>query len=258
MKNSLSRQVVVVLATIATVVINILATALPLNGVSTGQLSDAIPTLFTPAGYVFSIWGVIYLGLIAYAIYQARPVARGAEWLEKNFWWYLLASFSNIIWIFLWHYQQVPLSLVAMILLLISLIQIYRNLDIGKYKASVKTRWMVHIPFSIYLGWISVATIANVSAVLYVLEWDGFGVTNAVWSVLMINIAMLLGFLMLKRREDIGYALVLVWAFVGIFSKFQGPEPFVAGSAITASISLAILASLLLLKRTSSSEGQLH
>ncbi len=160
------RQIAVVLSVLVTVIVNILANALPLNGLNTGEISDRFEVYFVPAGYVFSIWGLIYIGLIAYAVFQALPSQRQNPRLRATGWWTVLAGLANSVWIFLWHYEQFPATLAAMLVLLASLIVTYLRLGTGRTTVSPAEKWAVRIPFSIYLGWITVATIANVTSLL--------------------------------------------------------------------------------------------
>ncbi|MCX5977186.1 MAG: hypothetical protein NTV33_10275 [Coprothermobacterota bacterium] len=163
MNKNLVRQWANVIAVLAMIVINILANALPFNGQNTGAISDRFAVFFVPAGYVFSIWGLIYIGLLLFAIYQALPSQRDNPRLVKIGYWFAFSSLANIAWLFLWHYLQFTRTIFAMLALLISLLVIYLRLGIGKENVPSSERWMVQTPFSIYLGWISVATIANSS-----------------------------------------------------------------------------------------------
>ena len=158
---------------IAVIALNSAANILPLNGKTTGEISDSIPTLFTPAGYVFGIWSLIYLGLLAFAVYQSQSEQRTAEIHERIGYWFFASCVFNSVWIVGWHYEQFALTLAIMLGLLVSLLVIYLRLDIGRRKVSTAESTAVHLPFSIYLGWISVATVANVSAVLYTGGWNG-------------------------------------------------------------------------------------
>jgi len=213
------RQVLVLLSVIATIIVNGLATALPINGKTTGEISDSFDVFFVPAGYVFSIWGLIYVGLIAYAIYQLLPAQSQNADLRGISALFVLSSLANIAWIFLWHYEFFPLTVVAMTILLLCLIGIYLRLGIGRRKVSTGMRWFVHLPFSIYLGWITVATIANVTSLLDYWNWSGWGISAEAWTVIMLAIATVVGGLVSFRRGDIAYAAVLVWAFAGIAIK---------------------------------------
>ncbi len=216
------RQAIVVVMVIAIVVVNGLATALPLNGQTTGEISDRFQVFFVPAGYVFSIWGLIYLGLSVYAIYQALPAQAENPHLRRIAVPFVIGSLANIAWIFLWHYEQFPLTLVAMLALLVSLIVIYLRLEIGRTKFPSAARWLVQAPFSIYLGWITVATIANVTSLLDYINWGGWGIRPEVWAVIMLIAGLAIASAISLTRGDVAYLLVLIWAFVGIAVKNQG------------------------------------
>ncbi len=239
------RQILVVVAVAITIFINYLATALPLNGRDTGAISDSFPVRFTPAGYVFSIWGVIYLGLIAYAIYQALPGQRTNPTLRAIFWPFLVSSIANSAWIFTWHYGLYPLSVLVILLLLGSLIAIYARLYPRFGSATTGERWTTHIPFRIYLGWATVATIANATIVLYDLGWRGAPLTAELWAAILIGIATIIGTVFALKLRDAAYTLVLVWAFVGIYVK-QADAPVVAYTALGLAGLLAIFALLAL------------
>jgi len=238
MKKGLVRQWVVVVAVIATIVVNGLANALPLNGQTTGEISDRFQVYFVPAGYVFSIWGLIYLGLAAYAIYQVLPAQRESPRLERIGYLFALSCLANIVWIFLWHYEVFVGTLVAMLALLGLLIAIYLRLGIGRAQVSRAERWLVHLPFSIYLGWITVATIANVTSLLDYLGWDGGGIAPAWWAVIMLVAATAITALVSLTRGDVAYVLVIIWAFMGIAIKHAET----ALVSITAALLVLVLA----------------
>ena len=145
MKNTL-RQVIVILTILATITINILANALPINGKNTGEISDQFNVYFVPAGYVFSIWGLIYIGLLAYAIFQALPSQKENPRLQSTGWWVVLGGLANSIWIFLWHYEQFVGTLGAMLILLATLIAVYLRLGTGQTKVSAAETWPVFRP----------------------------------------------------------------------------------------------------------------
>jgi hypothetical protein len=231
MKRDTVRQIVVVVATVAVIVVNALANALPFNGLTTGEISDSFDVFFVPAGYVFSIWGLIYVGLVAYTVYQALPAQRENPLLRSTGWPYVVSCVANITWIFLWHYLVFVPTLLAMLTLLVALLIIYLRLRIGRRRFSTVERWLVQLPFSIYLGWITVATIANVTAVLEHVGWDGAGIAPAAWAVIMIIVAGLVTVVMNLTRRDVAYALVLVWALIGI-AVAQWQAKMVAGAAV--------------------------
>jgi len=218
MKNLL-RQISVIVTILGTIVVNVLANALPINGQNTGEISDRFKVYFVPAGYVFSIWGLIYIGLIAYAIYQALPAQQNNPRLQATGWWVSLGGLANIAWIFLWHYEQFPWTLLAMLVLLGSLIITYLRLGIGRSAVSSGERWLARLPFSIYLGWITVATVANVTSLLDYLKWDGFGIAPEIWMGIVLAAVLVIAVSMNFTRRDIGYALVILWALAGIAYK---------------------------------------
>lgn len=219
-----------ILATIIALVVNVLASALPLNGKNTGALSDQFKVYFVPAGYVFAIWGIIYIGWIAFSVYQALPAQRKNARLQRIGWLYALSGVLNAGWLFMWHYELLPLSVVVMLALLVTLIAIYLRLDNGRVQVSAIEKWCVNIPFSVYLGWISVATIANITDLLYAWRWDGWGIAPEVWAVIMLVVATILGLAMALSRGDVSFLLVLVWSFIGIAIK-QAPTPLVSNMA---------------------------
>jgi hypothetical protein len=210
------------LTILGTLVVNTLANALPINGQNTGQISDRFQVYFVPAGYVFSIWGLIYLGLIAFAIFQALPSQRENTRLRATGWWIALGGLANIAWIFLWHYERFPLTLIAMLVLLGSLIITYLNLGMGRTSVSKAETWTVRLPFSIYLGWITVATVANITSLLDFLKWDGFGIAAEIWMGIVLLAVLVIAVLMNFTRRDIAYAAVILWALAGISVKHAG------------------------------------
>jgi len=213
------RQISVILTILATIVINVLANALPINGLNTGQISDRFQVYFVPAGYVFSIWGLIYLGLIAFSVFQALPSQRENPRLRSTGWWISLGGLANSIWIFLWHYEQFPLTLIAMLVLLLTLIVTYLRLGTGRTAVPAVEKWVVRLPFSIYLGWITVATVANVTSLLDYLKWDGFGIAPEIWMGIVLVAMLVIAVLMNFTRRDVAYALVILWALAGISVK---------------------------------------
>jgi hypothetical protein len=237
------RQILVILGTIAVIVVNALASALPFNGQTTGEVSDLFEVYFVPAGYVFSIWGLIYLALIAYTIYQALPGQRDNPRLRRIGYLYVLSCLANIAWIFLWHWEVFEFTLVAMVALLLLLIGIYLQLGTGRTRVRGAETWLVRVPFSIYLGWITVATIANVTSLLEYLGWNGWGLSAVAWAVIMLVVAMIVASLVSITRGDIAYVAVIVWAFAGIAVKHNDTQAV----AITAWVTAGIVALTLLI-----------
>jgi benzodiazapine receptor len=250
MRRDSLRQWVNLLAVMVAIVINGLANALPLNGQTTGEISDRFQVYFVPAGYVFSIWGLIYVGLIAFAVYQALPSQRNNPRLRRIDYLFALSCVANVAWLFFWHYEVFPLTLVAMLALLLLLIAIYLRLGIGRAQVSTAEKWLVHVPFSIYLGWITVATIANVTSLLDYLNWSGWDISPEAWTVIMLVAGVGIASAVSLTRGDVAYMLVIVWAFAGIAVKHAG-TPVVATAAwvTTALAALMLVVGLVFRKR---------
>jgi hypothetical protein len=224
------RQYTNLFAVLAALTVNVLATTLPLNGLNTGEISDRFRVYFVPAGYVFSIWGVIYVGWIAFVIFQMRRAQKSSPRMRALGYLFALSCLFNAIWLFCWHYEYFGLSVLVMLALLATLIAAYLRLNVCRVNVGAVERWSVDIPFSAYLGWISVAAVANIADFLYYVGWDGLGIAPQVWAVIMLAVACLLGLGMALTRRDSAYLLVLVWAFVGIAVK-QASELLVAAAA---------------------------
>ena len=235
---------------ILTIIVNSLAGGTTLiGGKLTAAVSDANPTLVTPAGYVFSIWSIIYILLGAFVIYQALPSRSSRGFTERIGWLFVLSSIINIVWLFLWQFEYLSVSVVLMFLLLASLIAIYVRLGIGKTKVGLGDRLAVHLPFSVYLGWITVATIANVSAALVWLNWDGAGISAETWAILVVAVALVITALMLFTRKDIAYSLVIIWALVGIAVKQSGNQTIVMVAEVSAVIvAIMLIATIIFAK----------
>jgi len=233
------------LALALTLLVNGLASGLPLNGQTTGQISDRFDVYFVPAGYVFSIWGLIYAALIAFVVYQFLPAHRDSPAAGRIGWLFAASCAANIAWIFCWHYELFPLALVTMLFMLGCLISIYLRLDIGGDDAPRPDRWFVHAPFSLYLGWITVATIANTTQLLDYLAWGRWGLAAETWMVVMLAVAVALAAVVAWRRRDVVYLLVLVWALAGIGVKQEAVALIATGAWVAAgAIALLALASL--------------
>lgn len=245
------RQFVNIVAFIATLVMNFLSTSGQLNNITPQEISNRLPILFVPANYVFGIWGIIYTLLIGFMIYGSIPSQRANPMFRNIGYWFALSCAANAIWLVFFHYGQYPLSMLAMIALLCSLIVIYTRVGIGRRDISNREKWLLQIPFSVYLGWITVATVANASYVLFEAGWNGFGMQPAIWATIMLVVATGITVAIIFQRRDIAYTSVIIWALIGIVVK-QSDTPLVAG---TAGIMTAVLALVLVLrlfmKRTS-------
>jgi hypothetical protein len=180
-----------------------------------------------------------------YAIYQLLPAQRENPRLRQTGWWFVLSCAANSVWLYLWHYGYFALSVVAMLTLLISLIVIYQRLGVGRQPVSAGERWLVHMPFRVYLGWISVATIANITAYLDFIAWNGFGIAPEIWMLIMLVVTMAVAGLMAYSRQDIAYLLVLIWAFIGIGVE-QSATSQIANAAYLSAAIVAIFIALVI------------
>jgi len=227
-----------ILGFLAVIIVNALANILPIAGKTTGELSALYPNLFVPAGLTFSIWGVIYLALLGFAIYQAQGLMPSKNinppFVQRIGWLFVLSCLLNISWIFVWHYQYVELSVLLMLGLLLTLLGIYLRLGIAKRAVPWKEKLFVFVPFSLYLGWISIATIANVTTFFVDKGWTELLLGAEFWTIIMIAIGMALTIYILMRRNDIIYALVVVWAYVGIMLKQNEINPPIYWAAASA------------------------
>jgi translocator protein len=239
------RQVLVVLATLALLVVNGLSNALPFNGINTGEISDRFQVYFVPAGYVFAIWGLIYVALIGYAAYQVLARRAADPVLRRVGYVYVASCAANCAWLFCWHYGRLAASVAVMLVLLLSLIAVYLLAGVGRRPPTKMERWGLFVPFSIYLGWISVATIANVTDLLWSQGWGGWGLGPQAWAVIMLVVGAALAALVSYTRRDVAFALVIVWSFVGIAVK-QAGTPVVT---VTAALMALVVAVTLVLFR---------
>ena len=208
---------------------NALANILPINEFNTGQISGFYPNYFVPAGFTFSIWGIIYLFLLNYSIsytyftIKQRQFPDIKKYLDTITPYYWFTCILNAGWILVWHYLQVGVSVLIMLAFLFSLIQIFVIMQKQVLTIKPLYQFLIKTPFSIYLGWISVATIANITALLVHVKWSGFGIDPIYWTILMISIAIVLGIYFILFFKNIAHPLVLVWALWGIKAA-QGPK----------------------------------
>jgi hypothetical protein len=235
---------------VAVVLVNGLAGSTTLiGGKTTAQVSDANPTLITPAGYVFSIWGVIYVLLGVCVVFQALPGEKGREFRDKVGWLFIISNILNIVWLFLWQFEYLVLSVIVMFLLLATLILIYLRLEIGKSKVQLREKIAFHLPFSVYLGWITIASVANVAATLVSVNWDGFGISQETWATIIVIVALLIAMLVVLTRKDIAYGLVVIWALLGIAAKQSTNQNIVITTEVGAIILAITLIATILLQR---------
>lgn len=243
-------QIANILGFLFTITLNTLAVSLPVAGRTTGEVSDYYPNLFVPAGYAFSIWSLIYVLLLVFIILQSRHLfdreKEGPAFVRTIGWWFVISCLANGSWILAWHYLLTPLSLLIMLTLLTALIIIYERLRTAAPDVSIS--FWVQLPFSVYLGWISVATIANATALLVSMNWNGFGISEVSWTVTMLIVGGLLGTLFLWLRRDLAYVLVITWAFWAIAVKRQSlavPEESIIISVVYAVLGVFLILAIL-------------
>jgi hypothetical protein len=238
----------------AMVYVNYLATSLPINNRSTGAISDAYPNLFAPAGITFAIWGMIYLLLGGYVVYQfTKGGAKHEKLLQKINPLFIASSVANIAWIYAWHYDYIGLSVLIMTALLISLIKIA---DITRtQKLTGWSKALIATPFSVYFGWITVATIANITVFLVSIGWNGFGLADYIWTSVILLVGAAIGITRLLKDRQIPYGFVLIWAYLGILLKhtsatgFAGAYPIVGATVVLCLVLFGFFIGTVLYKR---------
>lgn len=236
------RQWLTLVSIFTAFITNILGNAFPVKGITIGQISNDIfkNVLIIPANYAFSIWGIVYLGLISLAIYQVLPSQRENPAFRRIGYFLVLASLAQTVWVFIFQQLLFPLSLGAMLIILLSLIAAYLGLGVGVNPVNRQMRWFAHFPVSIYLGWISVATIVNVAVVLYNLGWNAWGLNYQIWTIIMLTIAFIIATFVIQNRRDFIFPSVFIWAFVAIaFRNFDNLS--VAAVAIIEAVILLVL-----------------
>jgi hypothetical protein len=240
--SDLLRQLATIAAVFGGIVINIWSNLNPPGGLNVGQISNTLfaPVQIIPANYAFAIWGLIYLGLIAFGIYQLLPAQRENPSLQRSGWLLVMASIAQAGWIYLFLARLFPWSVAAMLGILLPLMGMYLRLGIGQHPVSRQERWFVHYPISIYLGWITVATVVNVALALHSLNWNAWGIAAPVWTVIMIVVSGAIAAIVTRQRRDMAYPLVIIWALVAIAVR-QVNAPLIAVTAVVMVVILALL-----------------
>ncbi len=240
-KPTLIRQVVTLVSIITAFGINVLANVNPPKGLTIGQISNKFfnDILITPANYAFAVWGIIYLGLISLAIYQVLPTQKNNLLLQRIGYKLAIASISQIVWVICFLYRQYAVSFLAMLGILLPLIAAYWSMPLNR-RLSRWDKYLIRIPMSIYLSWISVATIVNGAIVLKTWEWNGWGINPEIWTIIMLLLAALITHIVCIPRLDYAYAAVFVWALIAIAIK-NVEAVVISGTAIGLSLVLIIL-----------------
>jgi len=255
MNKNLILKILAAVSFVAMVTVNILANALPINNRNTGQISDNYTNLFAPAGITFAIWGLIYLLLLGFVLYlifsiSKNKAAKKEALLQKINIYFIATSLVNIAWIFSWHYDFIIISVLLMLSLLFFLIKIADI--IRKEKLTTLEKLFISLPFSVYFGWITVATIANITVFLVGIGWSGFGISEFIWTSIILLVGAVIGVLRMRKDRNIAYGLVLVWAYIGILYKhisvagFAGMYPTVIITTIICIIIFLIMIIILI------------
>jgi hypothetical protein len=232
----LVRQITILVAIIGSIVINTISNFFPPDGVDMATLSDRLFTSvqILPANYAFAIWAPIYLGLIAFGIYQAQPAQSDNSSLQRGGYLLVFACIAQCAWIYLFLARLFPLSVVAMFGILLPLIVLYQRLEIGQRHVSPAEQWFIQIPISIYLGWITVAIVVNASLALYSIDWDGWGIAPAIWAVIMMLVSGAITTQVTIKHHDTAYLLVIVWALIAIGIRHLDTPLITVTAAVTA------------------------
>lgn len=241
MKKRLS--VLNLVSVILVIVINYVSQAIRINETTIGEVSNKYFNLFTPASYAFAIWGLIFLGLLAYGIFQVRRAyfsQKESTFIEQTGYWFIIANLLNCAWVFAFAYEYTGLSVLIMLGILFSLVKIILKTNMERWNAPIEIIALVWWPICIYSGWIAVATIANVSAYLTKLNWGGGFLSEAAWTIIMIVIATILNLIMIRKRNMREFAAVGVWALFAIFIRHKDSMEDIAYTALGGSIIIFI------------------
>jgi hypothetical protein len=248
--------ILVILSYVVMIVVNTLAVTLPINGIPTGAISDLYPNLFAPAGITFSIWGLIYLLLAASIIYQLFLIKRTKDktpLLHQLQRYFIASSVINATWIFAWHHLLMGVTVLLMLALLYTLIKIA---DLTKHSAWTLTdKLFLKVPFGVYFGWITVATIANITTFLVSIGWGGFGLSNSIWMIIVLLVGVIITITRTRHDRNLAYGLVPVWAYWGIWFKhtstqgFNGNYPMVITAVLVAITVLLLSNGLLIIQK---------
>ena len=243
MVRSAFNRFAVIAAFIGVVFVNYITVVMPFNGITIEEISDSYPTLFTPAGFTFSIWGIIYTALLGFVIFQALPAQKTSAVLAKISSLFIINCAANAVWVIIWQLGYLWMSLLVMGVILLTLLRIYQIIKSSQPPRSWKTWLLLHLPFSLYLGWIVCASIANLSVVQYANGWSDAGLSAVQWTFLKLGLAGAIGLWAIWRKGDIVFMLVIAWAAFGIHSQ-QAGTPVVAKAAASLSILACLCAAI--------------
>ncbi len=238
---AIALQVGNVIAFVLTLVVNGLAGTTLLGGRTTAEVSNTYSTLVTPAGYVFAIWGIIYTLLFLFVAYQAFPSQRSSRIQQKISFLFILSCVFNVAWLFLWQYDYITWSVILMLALLTTLGAIYLRIGSGSAKVTLKEKAFANLPFSVYLGWITIATFANVAAAMSQAGWIMWTAADATLGIALLAILLVIVLGVVTVKKDIAYGLVAVWALVGVAVNQSAVPDIVYTAYLGASISAGLI-----------------
>jgi hypothetical protein len=221
------RIMIMTFSFIAVVLVSAAANIMPINGKTTGEISNSLPVLFTPASYAFSIWAVIYLLLAIWLFGFMRNISIVEHALfNRRAILFVISCLFNIAWILLWHFGFFEWTIVVIAALLVTLLTIY-------FTYSKKdNHFYGRTPIAVYLGWIFVSTIENISYVLTLHGWSGWGLSDPLWTVIYLTFATAIALHFLYHYADLAFSAVFIWAFIGIAVENGGDELFVSVAAL--------------------------
>lgn len=265
MKNDRLRQFCVVFSIITLIVMNYLSNVGAFGGKTNKEISDKYHTLITPAGYAFSIWGIIFLGLLAFAVYQGLGTQRTNPRFRDIGWWVVLNAVCNAIWSPLFNNEQIGIALVVILVMLFSLVIIEQRLLEQKHgpivsadpdntlpesSASSTQTWLARIPFSIYFGWLTVATILNVTVYLKSTDFSLMGLSEQTWAVAMLIVGVAVGTVVFNRFRSVAYILVFAWAYIAIAVEQQSYSQIQITAGLGAAVAVVLAITGLVSRKT--------
>ncbi|MAN59347.1 MAG: hypothetical protein CMC08_05875 [Flavobacteriaceae bacterium] len=237
-------QIANILVFIATLLVNYGSNTGAINNITIGEVSENLDNLLTPAGYAFSIWGLIYLLLLGFVVYQARSLfttVRDDAFILKTGWWFVLSCTANMLWVIFWLYGYFSFSVLAIFVLLYSLLKIVMNNRMELWDAPISVIVFLWWPFVFYSGWITVASIVNVAAYLTSINWSGWGISPSIWAVALIVIAGLINLAVTWRRNMREFAFVGAWGLFAIsINQWGGSNALVSYVALVVAAILFI------------------
>ncbi len=219
------RQLLVLTAFVGMILFTLYASVLPLNGQSQQQVAANASIYLLPASYAFSIWIVIYVGLIAYVIYQYLPRQKTNTLHKQIAPWFILSCAANCAWVYCWHYGYFQWALCAVLVLIESLMTLYLRLGIGRIQVHRNETLFVRIPFSLYFGWLTIITIITISVYLNSINWDAYGLEPELWAIIVLGITALISGLVALRFRDFVYASGVIWGFIAIAVEHNSSLP---------------------------------